>query len=89
MKCIVYNNQENRVSIVHPAPKFSEQIEMIADKDVPSGILYKILNVSDLPSREFRSAWAIEITESNSDGKGLTKNEFETKYPEHIVMAVQ
>jgi hypothetical protein len=43
---------------------------------------YKILNTSDLPPRETRSAWQLDLNESNADGKGLTKEEFDAKYPE-------
>jgi hypothetical protein len=89
MKCIAYTRQDGGVSVVHPAPEFLDKIEILADKDVPAGLLYKILNVSDLPSRETRSAWQLDLTESNADGKGLTKEEFDAKYPELKGWAVQ
>ena len=47
------------------------------------------MNVSDLPSRETRSAWELNLDANNSDGIGLTKEEFEAKYPEYRGMAVQ
>jgi len=89
MKVIAYTRQDGGVSVIHPAPEFANQIEMIADKDVPNGLYYKILNVSDLPSRETRSAWELNLTPETADGKGLSKEEFEAKYPEHKGMAVQ
>jgi hypothetical protein len=89
MKCIAYTRQDGGVSVVHPAPEFIDRIEMIANKDVPAGLLYKILNVSDLPPRETRNAWQLDLNESNADGKGLTKAEFEAKYPELKGWAVQ
>jgi hypothetical protein len=88
MKCIAYTRQDG-VSVIYPAPEFVDIIETIADKDVPARLLYKIINTSDLPPRETRSAWQLDLNESNSDGKGLTKEEFEAKYPEHKGMAVQ
>jgi hypothetical protein len=89
MKCIAYTRLDGGVSVIHPAPEFKDQIEMIADKDTPAVILYKIIDTNDLPSRETRSAWVLNLTEETSDGKGLTKEEFETKYPELKGWAVQ
>lgn len=89
MKCIAYTRPDGGVSVVHPAPEFIDIIETIADKDVPAGLLYKIIDTSDLPSRETRSAWQLDLTESNADGKGLTKEEFDDKYPEYKGWAVQ
>jgi hypothetical protein len=89
MKCIAYTRQDGGISVVYPTQEFQDKIEMIADKDVPSGLYYKILNISDLPQRESRSAWELYLDASNSDGIGLTKEEFEAKYPEYKGMAVQ
>lgn len=89
MKCIAYTRQDGGVSVIHPSPEFHDKIEMIADKDTPSGLYYKILNTSDLPNRETRSAWELNLDANNSDGKGLTKEEFEVKYPEYKGMAVK
>jgi hypothetical protein len=89
MKCIAYTRQDDGVSVIHPAPEFLDIIVILADKDVPAGLLYKIIDTTDLPPRETRSAWELNLTESNADGKGLTKEEFETKYPEYKGWAVQ
>jgi hypothetical protein len=89
MKCIAYTRLDGEVSVIHPAPEFLDIIEILADKDVPAGLLYKIINTSNLPSRETRSAWELNLTESNADGKGLTKEEFDAKYPEYKGWAVQ
>jgi hypothetical protein len=89
MKCIAYTRQDGGVSIIYFSVEYMDKIKMIADKDTPSGLYYKILNTSDLPSRETRSAWELNLDASNSDGIGLTKEEFETKYPEYKGMAVQ
>jgi hypothetical protein len=83
---IAYNDNES-LKILYPA--LNIDIKIIADKDVPSGLYYKILFLSDLPTRETRSAWEIEINQSNADGIGLTKEEFEIKYPEYKGWAVQ
>ena len=89
MKCIAYTRQDGGVSVIYPTQMYIDKIEMIADKDTPSGLYYKILNTSDLSPRETRSAWELNLNASNSDGIGLTKEEFEAKYPEYKGMAVQ
>ena len=60
MKRIIYKNPDNTVSIIVPSDEAlqSMTIEQIALKDVPANTLYKIVNVSEIPSdRTFRNAW--------------------------------
>jgi hypothetical protein len=83
---IAYNDNEGLKIII---PAIDIDIKIIADKDVPNGLYYKILSPSDLPIRETRMAWELEINKSNSDGIGLTKEEFDVKYPEYKGWAVQ
>ena len=55
---IIYPTDEGGVAIVIPAPECGLTIEEIANKDVPQGKPYKIVDVSDIPSdRTFRNAW--------------------------------
>jgi hypothetical protein len=89
MKCIAYTRQDGGTSVIYPILEYMDKIEMIADKDTPSGFFYKILNINDLPSRETRNAWELNLNASNSDGIGLTKEEFKEKYPEYKGWAVQ
>jgi hypothetical protein len=84
---ILYNDNEGLKILI---TAIDADIAIIADKDVPAGILYKIVEDSELPQdRTYRSAWTYEITESNADGRGLTKEEFDVKYPEYKGWAVQ
>jgi hypothetical protein len=72
MKRIIYKNTDNTVSIVIPTDEAlqSMTIEQIANKDVPTGYKYKIVDVSEIPSdREFRNAWTIDDAEL-TDGVG-------------------
>jgi hypothetical protein len=72
MKRIIYKNQDNTVSIIVPSDEALSlmTIEQIANKDVPTGLKYKIVDVSEIPSdREFRNAWIINETEL-TDGVG-------------------
>jgi hypothetical protein len=57
---IIYPTDDGGVAIVIPAPEALETmtIEQIADKDVPVGKAYKIVDVADIPTdRTFRAAW--------------------------------
>ena len=83
---ILYNDSEGLKILI---PAIGVDIKIIADKDVPSGLYYKLISPSDLPSRETRNFWTMEINENNADGIGLTKEEFVKKYPEYKDWAVQ
>jgi hypothetical protein len=64
---IVYPTPEGGVAIVIPSGELS--IEETAKKDVPSGVPYKIVNETEIPSdRTFRAAWEDDFT--NPDGYG-------------------
>ena len=72
MKRIIYKNTDNSVSIIIPTDEALSfmTIEQIARKDVPTGLSYKIVDVSEVPSdREFRNAWTIDDAEL-TDGVG-------------------
>lgn len=59
-KRIIYPNEDGGVSIIIPTPEALETmtIEEIAAKDVPSGIEFKIVDITDIPEdRTFRAAW--------------------------------
>lgn len=59
---IIYPTPEGGVAIVIPATECGLTIEEIADKDVPPGVPFKIVDVSEIPEdRTFRAAW--EFTE--------------------------
>ena len=67
MKKIIYPN-ETGISVITPTGELS--LEETALKDVPTGVKYKIIDVSDLPAdRDFRNAWEYDFTES-FDGVG-------------------
>ena len=61
---IIYPNNNGGVSILIPTPEYLEEhtIEELAEKDVPAGKPFKIVDVADIPTdRTFRNAW--EYTE--------------------------
>ena len=66
-KKIIYPT-ETGIVVLTPSGELS--IEETAKKDVPTGVKYKIIDVSDLPQeRDFRNAWEYDFTDS-FDGVG-------------------
>lgn len=84
---IAYNDNEGLKMLISAIQDID--IKIIADKDVPSGLYYKFVKESELPPRDTRNFWTIEINKDNYDGIGLTKEEFDKKYPEYSGWAVQ
>lgn len=55
---IIYPTDDGGVVVVIPAPECKLTIQEIANKDVPAGKPYKIVDVTEIPSdRTFRGAW--------------------------------
>jgi len=59
---IIYPTDDGGVAVIIPAPEWLAEegntIETLAEKDVPTGKPYKIVDVADIPSdRTFRNAW--------------------------------
>lgn len=60
---IIYKNEDGGVSILHPTDEALSlmSIDEIAKKDVPTGLPYKIVEDSEIPTdRTFRDAWTID-----------------------------
>jgi len=73
---IVYLNDKGGISVVIPSPSWSGTMEELADKDVPDGKPYKIVEDSVIPSdRTFRDAWENyeEINVNFSKAQTITK----------------
>jgi len=67
---IIYKTPENTVTILTPSSNWSGTMEELAQKDVPTGLKYKIVEDSDLPSDNlFRDAWEVDEAEL-TDGVG-------------------
>ena len=68
MKKIIYPT-ETGISVITPTGDLL--IEETALKDVPSGVKYKIIDVSDLPAdRDFRNAWEYDFDKNGHDVVG-------------------
>ena len=58
---IIYETEEGGVAVIIPVAECGLTIEEIAAKDVPEGVSYHIVYVSEVPSdRTFRGAWSWE-----------------------------
>ena len=68
MTKILFQNDEGGLSVIHPTGKLP--IEEVAQKDVPAGTPYLIVEDDAVPSdRSFRNAWEADF--SNPDGYGI------------------
>lgn len=66
-KVIVFEN-DNGCSVIHPSPNWEGTIEELAEKDVPAGKNYKVIDKSSLPTdRHFRNAWKSEDSKVDVD----------------------
>ena len=75
---IIFPNDRGGVAVIIPAPEclLTHTIQEIAEKDVPAGKPYKIVDVADIPSdRTFRNAWTVNEADL-TDGVGAESNEF-------------
>ena len=69
MQRIIYPNDDGGVSIVCPSPSTRYTMEELAIKDVPTGLPYRIINTSDIPTdRTIRDAWEADFTEPDGYG---------------------
>ena len=69
---IVYQNKQGVVCVVHPTEEALSfmTIDEIAQKDVPTGLPYKIVEDSEIPTdRTFRDAWTVDEA-TLTDGVG-------------------
>ena len=69
---IIFKNNIGGVSIIHPSDEALSfmTIDEIAQKDVPTGLPYKIVEDSEIPEdRTFRDAWTVDEA-TLTDGVG-------------------
>ena len=78
MNRIIYQTDEGGVAVIVPTNEAlrSHSIQEIAEKDVPAGKPFKIVDVSDIPSdRTFRNAWEADEADL-TDGVGADRSTF-------------
>lgn len=69
---IIYKNESGGVSIVTPNNHYTtlDELQQLAKKDVPTGLPYKIVEDSEIPTdRTFRNAWTVDEA-TLTDGVG-------------------
>lgn len=57
MQVIIFSQDNGGVSVIIPATEFADQTEAVAQKDVPEGKPWRIVDGSTLPSRDSRDLW--------------------------------
>lgn len=80
---IIYKQDNGVVAIVRPTGEAITLygIDAIAQKDVPEGKPYKIIDTADIPSdRSQRNAWTVDDADL-TDGVGATGNTFDEVQP--------
>ena len=78
MNRIIFIQDNGVVAVIIPTSEALEKygIQAIAQKDVPSGKRYKIVDAADIPSdRSDRDAWTVDEADL-TDGIGGESNEF-------------
>jgi hypothetical protein len=78
MNRIIYKTDDGGVAVIVPTDEAlrSHSIQEIAEKDVPAGKPFKIVDVSDIPSdRTFRNAWEADEADL-TDGVGADRSTF-------------
>lgn len=78
MKRIIYKNLDNTIAIITPSEEALAKYtyKQIAEKDVPAGLEYVIVNTDVIPTdRTFRECWELEPN-TKFDGIGSSSNEF-------------
>ena len=64
-KRIIYTQSNGILAIIIPSPRWDGTIEELAQKDVPEGKSYKIVDINEIPTdRIFRNAWEEGTTSS-------------------------
>ena len=67
---IIYQTPEGAVVVVSASPEWSGTMDQLAQKDVPTGLKYKIVDDDVIPTdRTFRNAWEVDEKEL-TDGVG-------------------
>lgn len=70
MQVIIYQNDQVGVSIIYPIELCGLSVKEIADKDVPTGKPYAIIDQSLIPTdRTLRDAWTVDPAQL-TDGVG-------------------
>lgn len=80
-KIIIHPNQYGTITITEPILECGLTVEEIANKDVPAGVPYLIIDKSEVPTdKSFRDAWIADF--SNPDGYAMGSDEWYKLHPQ-------
>ena len=89
MKCVIFKQDDNQLGLLHPAPAFTdtltgteeEKLIHLADKDLPTGTVYEIVDYEDLSELDMNFFDAAEYENGPNDkvSKDLPR-EYQFKY---------
>lgn len=88
MKVIIYENEDGKCCVLTPMQQFletlpgteEEKLIHVANKDLPTGTMYEIIERTDLPpNRDFRGAWTYESGPNEKVSADLSR-EYQWKY---------
>lgn len=65
MQVIIFRQADDTVAVMFPTPEFADRMQELGEKDVPTGMPWRIIDDADLPT-EPQSSWV--WTESGSLG---------------------
>jgi hypothetical protein len=90
-KVIIYNEDNNRLSIISPTNFSNLTIEQIASKDVPNGKTYKIINKSELSNLDttLRNAWSLNSNNEIEINLTLAKDFWKDKIRQARTLALK
>ena len=76
---IIYKDTKSTVSVITQTSEWTGSMEELAQKNVPTGLKYKIVEDSVIPTdRTFRNAWEVDtdfkISENLTKAKDITKD---------------
>lgn len=78
MNKIIFKNEDGSIGIITPTQEVLAKYtyKQIAEKDVPAGLQYVIVEASTIPTdRTFREAWELPA-DTKFDGVGSTSSVF-------------
>lgn len=67
---IIYPLPNGDVAFISPAESIDLTIEQIAQKDVPAGVPYFIVDETDLPPISTQSGWVVDFSQPHGFGVG-------------------
>lgn len=57
MQVIIFPQDDNKLSVIYPTADYADQIEAVAQKDVPAGKPWRIIDSAELPPTDARDRW--------------------------------